>query len=55
MLLKRFIFSIYFMVYVYIKSIEKIYNFKVGQEYYEFEGIIVQFEVQRFGVEDGFY
>ena len=41
------------MVHIYTKGIEKTHDSKEGQGYYELEGIIVQFEVQRPGVEDG--
>ena len=41
------------MVHIYIKGIGETHDSKEGQEHYELEGIIVQFEVQMPGVEDG--
>lgn len=41
------------MVLIYTKGIEKTHDSKEGQGHYELEGVIVQFEVQRPGVEDG--
>lgn len=41
------------MVHIYTKGIEKTHNSEAGQEHYELEGVTVEFEVQRPGIEDG--
>ena len=51
--LTRFACSTYFMVHIDTQGIEKSHNTNAGQEHHEFEGIIIQFEVQRSRIEDG--